>query len=712
MRVELNSVWRIKNIDGIVDGKYRVLGHDADRYHIIFKLQEGAALQKPIPISWIQFERGIKEGGISPSKFITPFYQVIAEEDISAAHRQKRDTRFGQIESLVNSPSFLLDITQNPRSKLIAAHARLQGIYVQALYRSLNLYWRYGQDRNALLPAYKYSGGLGKTRIASDVKRGSPIQIFTPTMEVPVGVNTGENDKVIFLKAMKRYGMRGKTATFSRVYDRMLKEFYADELIAAENEGREAKVPSYRNFIYWVKKLIPKQELIRKQTSKGDFDRNKRGLRGAATDHTEVPGSCFELDATVLDVHIVSEFRRNHVLGRPTVYCVVDKESRMVVGLHVSMEYASWRAGRQALVNSFSSKKEYCARYGIEIKEEEWPCQHIPQRLLCDRGEFICKDAENLAVPLIGHLGIAPPYRAELKGIVEHRFNILNEKLVHELMGTTHGRNYIRSDRDPRLDAALTLTEVNRLLIDAILDHNSAIFDALAGQTSLLIESDLSPTPLNYWNIHMAKHRHALTKADAAEVHARLLPAENVTMTSKGLRLNDEMYYETEHPDFEDWKVIARSGKSWQLEARFNQDNSSFIYVRLEEQQGFTRCLLTLQSSNFHDRHIADVVFFEDWKKLKKKRTKPSSKSIERHNRRTAIVKEAHAEAKTAPPLSSKAERIRGMKERRKQVIEQTRLTSALPAKEDKISSHVEQWQKEQRNKIVALLGRKKDGIK
>lgn len=54
-----------------------------------------------------------------------------------------------------------------------------------------------------------------------------------------------------------------------------------------------------------------------------------------------MPGSCFELDATVLDVHIVSEFNRNHVLGRPTVYCVVDKESRMMVGLHVSMEYAS-----------------------------------------------------------------------------------------------------------------------------------------------------------------------------------------------------------------------------------------------------------------------------------------------------------------------------------------------------------------------------------
>ncbi|MBF4238129.1 transposase, partial [Vibrio anguillarum] len=118
-----------------------------------------------------------------------------------------------------------------------------------------------------------------------------------------------------------------------------------------------------------------------------------------------------------------------------------------------------------------TSKKEYCAEFGIEIEEADWPCNHIPQRLLCDRGEFICQDAENLAVPLIGHLSIAPPYRAELKGIVEHRFNILNEKLVHELLGTTKGRHYIRSDRDPRLDATFTLREITKLLIDEVLEH-------------------------------------------------------------------------------------------------------------------------------------------------------------------------------------------------------------------------------------------------
>ena len=97
--------------------------------------------------------------------------------------------------------------------------------------------------------------------------------------------------------------------------------------------------------------------------------------------------------------------------------------------------------------------------------------------MLCDRGEFICKDAEKLAVPLIGHLSIAPPYRADWKGIVERRFKILNDTLVHQLMGTTRGRHYIRGDRDPRLEAALTLNEVTNMLIDAVLEHNVLFLD-------------------------------------------------------------------------------------------------------------------------------------------------------------------------------------------------------------------------------------------
>uniref|UniRef100_UPI001E4A4C2B hypothetical protein n=1 Tax=Rheinheimera faecalis TaxID=2901141 RepID=UPI001E4A4C2B len=697
------------------DGLYRILQfYNEIQIYILFPLVESKALQRPLKLSFNIFHEAIKASKFQLSSYLLPYYQLQSEDDISERYLLIRDEKYQLIVDLISEPNFLLNLVEQPRSKVISLHAKSNKTYVQNIYRVLNLYWKYGQDRNALLPSYKNSGGRGKSRIAGKLKRGSPIQLSSPSVEAPSGVNTTEFDKTLFLKAMKEFGLKGDKVKFSRVYIKMLKEYkhYADELIAAESESRVALVPNYRAFVYWVKKLVPAHTLIRKQTNQGDFDRNKRGLRGSATDHAEVPGSCFELDATVLDVHIVSDFRRNHVLGRPTVYCVVDKTSRMIVGLHVSMEYASWRAGRQALINSFTSKKEYCAGFGIEIEEADWPCHHIPQRLLCDRGEFICKNAEDLAVPLIGHLSIAPPYRPEMKGIVEGRFKILNDKLIHELLGTTKGRNYIRGDRDPRLDATMTLREITKLLIDEVLEHNSSVFKDLAKQSTSLIESGLSPTPLNYWNLHLKAQKHSLSRADEAHVRARLLPTTKVTMTGKGIRLNDQMYYSTDHPDFEAWKVIARNNGSWLLKALIDNDNSSFIYVRLEDESGFTRCNLMKESANFAHRHLADILYFDDWIKLEKNKAKPTAKSIERHQRRNQVIENAKEEAALAPPLSSKSERTKDMKTRRREAILAQRgedvsspnLQADLTTAQDFSSNRLV----DKKEKIISILKRRK----
>ena len=473
---------------------------------------------------------------------------------------------------------------------------------------------------------------------------------------------------------MKKYGFIGKKIPLSRVYDKMLKEFYSDEIILSDSEGYEPALPTLRAFRYWINKLFKADEIIRRQTTKGDYERNKRGLRGSATEHTEVIGSCFEIDATVIDTHIVSEFNRNTVLGRPTLYCVIDKESRMITGIHISLEYASWRAGRQALVNSFTSKKDYCARFGIIIEEHEWPCSHIPQRLLCDRGEFICKKPEELAVPLIGHISITPPYRPDLKGIVERFFNTLNAKLLHELKGTTNGRHYKRGEKDPRLEAQLTISEITALLIDEVLEHNNnKVIKRLASQSKLFIESALTPTPLNYWNVHFDNHRHALSKLEEAEVRAYLLPAQKASMTGEGIRLNDSLYYECDHPEFEAWKSVARTNGRWPLEARIDQDNSSYIYVRLKPDLGFTKCKLVLRSSNFENKHVADVQYFEGWMKQEQKSSKPNAKSIERHNRRNEIVSAAAELQKQIPKTQTKTEKVRNIKKNRKRAIEQGR---------------------------------------
>jgi hypothetical protein len=706
MKLEINSVWKVSGIDGIHDGLYRILAILADiNALILFELADSGSLKRPVICSLLNFQSAIKSKETLLSSFTIPGYQLVEEEFIAERHKAKRDTHYNLIKALITNHTLLFDLATQKRVKFLAEHAKSMGVWVQVIYRNLNLYWRYGLDKNALLPSYSKSGGAGKHRIASKIKRGKPITSKSGAFELAKGINVTELDKKNILKGLKRYYLKTSGATLQKTYDNTLRDYYVTELNKAKIENTYPKTPSYRQFIYWSKQLLTNDEIVKKRTTETHYLRNQRGLLGSATENTPVPGSCFEIDSTVADVHVVSIFRRNYAIGRPTIYSVIDKASRMIVGLHVSMEYASWKAARQALINSFIPKPTYCARYGIEIWDEDWPCFHIPQQLLCDRGEMICQQAEKLAVPLM-QLNIAPPYRPDLKGIVERRFGILNDQLLHDLIGTTRGKQMVRGDKDPRQKAMYTLNEITTMLIDEVLEHNRSLFSDLATSSRLLIENDLAPTPINFWNIHITKHRHALKQADEVEVRAKLLPATEVSMTRNGIFF-EEMYYSCEQIEKEEWASEARVDGRWRLEARVDQDNTTFIYVRLNPDEGFTKCEMLPRSSIFKDLPLADVYYFQDWQKSKQQKQPITTESIAVHERKKEIEQRAKKELANAPPLESRAEKVADMRDRRRQEIQANKENSQIDTPMYKPAKEIELQQKfAKNNRIIPLLKR------
>jgi len=675
MSLIINSIWKISGIGTVKDGCYRILAlyHDVDICVIFPISEEVSRLRMPECILISDLNNSILSNKCESATFDIPTYQISGESGLPSIYYNKRDQNYSLIEGLVEDSMFLLDLVVSHRSNKVSEHALVHKTYSNKIYRLLNRYWLYGQSKNALLPAWRNSGGKGLDRIAGNIKRGSPVRKSPFLDNTSVYRNVLERDKSIFLKSLKEFSPEGKKKSLSSIYDEMIKTYYANEISQAQAEGFEQKLPSKDSFRYWIKKLIPANELIERQASVKDFQLNKRALQGSATDHTEVPGSCFELDATVLDVHIVSSFNHSWIMGRPTVYLIVDKESRMVVGLHVSMEYASWRAGRQALVNAFTNKKSYCSRFGLEIGDEEWPCNHLPQKLLCDRGEFVCEQPEKLAVPLIGNLLIAPSGRADMKGIVERNFKILNDDLVHQLAGTTNGISYIRGEKDPRLDACFTLEEVTILLIEQILEHNSSTKNVLARQSLLMVASDLPLTPLNYWNIHLENYRHALRCASEADIRAQLLPRIFVSMTEKGIRLNKDMFYQWDSSEFSDLKIIARTSGRWKLEARVDQDNSEFIYVKFYDGEPFVRCTLMRMSAIFGKKHSADIECVMDWNKRRASLPDFTLNSVKRYDIQHGVIRVAEKRQKETKKTQSKKQRLKNIREVRHNEIQSNR---------------------------------------
>lgn len=669
MAIEKNSVWRLDGAEGLENGSYRVLEIMPHLDCIIlFHFTDKNKLQRPIASLLSNFANWSKSGAATRIEFETPYFLLVAEEDLDAKSKSKRDTNYSLVSELLEDEEFLLTYSTSKRMSQVVDYAKKKGVDRKKIPRLLNLYWRHGQTKNAFLPAYANCGGLGKERQTVALALGAPRSSRTLGIERAAKYVLTALDKENIRKVLKASYLKTSGASLTTSYKEYLRQYHAEEIKVADACRTAPVVPSFRQFSYWKERFFSKDTVIRKRSSEKDYLLKKRGLLGSASQNDFVPGSCFEIDATVADVHIVSSFGKQYALGRPTIYSIVDRATLMIVGFHVSLYHASWRAARQALVNCFLPKADYCSQYGVVIDESEWPCAHVPKRFMCDNGEMIGLQPQEKVVPFT-ELSFAPAYRPDYKPFVERRFKILNDQLIHHLIGSTRGGKVVRGDRDPRKDSLHTLREVTTMLIDAALEHNREIQKSLAFKTPLLIENNLSPTPLNAWKIHFSKHMHALTRVEPSEVIASLLPPEQVSMTRSGIKYK-EMYYSSLPTEDEKLAAIARTNGRWQLDARIDDNTVNHIYVRLNDKEGFIKCSLSPRNVMFKDMPVSEAEFILDWLDMHKEQAPVTVESIEMKKRNSQLIKQAKERAKTnAVPFR---EKIKNTRENRKEELMRT----------------------------------------
>ncbi len=147
------------------------------------------------------------------------------------------------------------------------------------------------------------------------------------------------------------------------------------------------EIPTFGQFRYWLEKERDIKKEISSRQSPKKYEQSHRGIIGDSTSEAMGPGY-FEIDATVGDIYLVSRYNRDWIIGRPVIYFVIDRFSRMIVGMYVGLDGPSWSGAMMAVANTSSNKKVFCKEYGIEIEEEDWPVHFLPEILLADRGEL------------------------------------------------------------------------------------------------------------------------------------------------------------------------------------------------------------------------------------------------------------------------------------------------------------------------------------
>lgn len=536
---------------------------------------------------------------------------------------------------------------------------------------SVNRYWRGGGIEQVLLPRY-YQCGTNRKKdkrenYAKLGRRGDSI-----------GVNMDPAAEEHFRTGLKLFYLNKKGRSLRYAYEKTKETFFHKGKY--EKHGVEVpqlppsdEIPSYRQFVYFFKK---NQNIITTTIArKGQHAHNlqHRAIPGDSTLDAEGPGYLVQIDPTIGDVYLVSEFDRSRIIGRPVIYIIIDVFSRLIIGLSVSLEAPSWLGAMLAFENMVRKKVDFCSEYGYTITEADWPSHHLPKAIVADRGEILSKNSDSLGKILGIKVINTPPYRPDWKAIVERHFRVLNDAVINWVPGAVH--EYLpRSGHDYRLDASLTLYDLRQLLIGCVLEHNMSHEIKDYPRDKDMIADGVQPYPAQLWNWGIANRRGKIRERPPASVRIDLLPPDKASITPEGIRFRG-LYYECERAWEEKWFETARIKGYESVPMAYDPRTVERIYLRMDEGRQTEPCTLMPKSQMWINFDWQDI---EDRRKLEKRlAAEPAQQArqlqAEIHTKQEQIIRDALEKTTAARKGLSNADLKRGISENRADELEYER---------------------------------------
>ncbi|MDQ0159475.1 Mu transposase C-terminal domain-containing protein [Alkalibacillus salilacus] len=580
---------------------------DSDLTYRILWIDEGGIIaylidvydEKAIP--FVQSTNEIRQQIVSDELVKVKDFDGHPAINVSITEKQKkhRDDAWDAIRSVVELEPDLYQ--RDKRGEIVKKLVKQTGISRISLYKYLRRYWQRGKTIDALTPDYGHSGAKGKDR-----KIGETIETESGEFSLH------EQDKKNIRDAIYRYFLSSKKNSLAHAYRMMIKENYASDSYYEDGALKiilknEEEVPTERMFRYWYAKEFGVEETIVKRQGKKDFERNHRAVLGSSTYEVFGPGSRFQIDATIGDVYLVSSYNPDWIIGRPIIYFVIDVFSRMITGMYIGLEGPSWIGAMMALENTVANKVEYCRKFGITISESQWACEHLPEIILADNGEFEGYKVE----PLINGLNVKvenhPAFRPDWKGIVEKMFDTSQSQIKPFLPGYIDKDFRERGAEDYRLKAKLTLEQYTKIMIQFVLHYNNNHHMEGYVREEEMIAAGVKPTPKELWNWGLINRAGKLKTTPTNTIRFYLMPTDDARVTNRGIKFQG-MLYSCETAVKESWFTLAKPNQkgSWGVKVSYDARNVSKIYLH-DNEKIYETCYLLDHQERYQNKSLDEV---------------------------------------------------------------------------------------------------------
>lgn len=336
--------------------------------------------------------------------------------------------------------------------------------------------------------------------------------------------------------------------------------------------------PNNRQIRRVLKTEIEKLQQLLEKTTKGHFDRSMRGLNGKNWEGVSGPGHTWAIDSTIGDIYLRSSVNRAWIVGRPIVYVVVDVWSTAIVGFYVCLTGPSWDTAKISLFSSAAPPELMGELWGYQpiLCLTPWPTMCAV--LLCDRGEYLSKGASITGAQLIPCLSYTPPYRPDLKGLVEVLHRIAKDQQFLFVPGAIDQR---RQEFELRKfnpsTSVLTVRDYTQYLYTIFTDYNLTA-DRSHRLDAHMMAAGVFPSPAGLWRWGHEMGIGVRRALPLSELIKNLLPSDMGRVTRSGVRFAGKQYG-SEIVDELRWTAYARNFGGWDISTNYFPGSVSKIWV-------------------------------------------------------------------------------------------------------------------------------------
>jgi len=485
------------------------------------------------------------------------------------------------------------------RSKLIAARSASTGYSRKAIYKNLRRFWVGGQVPSGLLAKFHKCGK--RSALTDGRGRKTSYSIYQLT----------ERDHGHFREAIDAY-FKDRRSTIESAYIKLIeKHFNHAESTDSSTLFPFGERPTIRQFRHFLHKNYSLETQLRNRQGSANFDRNHRAILGTVMDDCVGVAHYYECDATVGDVLLVSESDPSLIVGKPTIYFIVDRRSRLIVGFYAGFENASWVCAMQAAFSIAQDKQELCTRCGVKYDPSDWPAHEVfPSQMLFDHGEGFTYASNRLAENMAVTVANPPALRADWKPIVESRFKLLRQKLqggVYGFVVPEDAKQRRNNNGVSEREACLTLKDFTAIFLNLIIAHNRTPMKNYAWGPAEMA-TRMMPTPINIWNHDIANRSGVACRYSEEFVRMSLMPTQPGTITQTGLLFNG-CYYASRDAIALGLFIKAGSKGAISVKVIFDSRLVDTIYMRHPDNETQVyECNLTSASERFRGLSLAEVL--------------------------------------------------------------------------------------------------------